>query len=453
MRRHRAAGAVAALLIATTVAPGATAALVETCDGKPATIVAPATDSWYAPVIVGTADDDVIVGTDVPDRIDGAGGSDTICGLAGGDLIIGGDGDDRLFGGLDQQYSPDNGYDGDLLVPGPGDDYVDLGYDPQVEDLWRGEHDLRWDVVSFAAASGPVTVDLTAGTATGEGSDTIAPIIHAGGVSGSAHDDVLLGSDVRDLIAGGSGNDLVDGRGDSDDLSGEGVIRRFLDLEADPVDPWATDGANDVVLGGPGHDALRGSGADRLIGGVGADRLTLGQASGGVAIGGAGNDWLGGQGTAELDGRSGDDMFQAGVERTTDLLRLDGGTGRDALDLDTSIEVTPQRSLLTIGKPAGTVRVNLGVVVRYSSVEEHTLTGIPISLRILWVGTPGRDLFDVEMQTGRVRAYGRDGNDWIRTGSGRDIIDGGAGRDWVDAGWRRDRCLRAERAYDCEVRR
>ena len=123
---------------------------VETCDGRPATIVVPAKPgSFRTDPVVGTPGDDVIVGTDQADDIDGAGGNDTICGLRGADDLGGGAGDDRLFGGLDEAYSPDDDYFGDSIAPGPGDDYVDLGHDPQSQDLF--DLDIGyWDRVSYA---------------------------------------------------------------------------------------------------------------------------------------------------------------------------------------------------------------------------------------------------------------------------------------------------------------
>ena len=73
-----------------------------------------------------------------------------------------------------------------------------------------------------------VTVDLAAGTATGDGSDTLA---HIRQVRGSSNADTLLGSDVTrywETFEGRSGNDTIDGRGGVDiaryDNSPSGVV-------------------------------------------------------------------------------------------------------------------------------------------------------------------------------------------------------------------------------------
>ena len=202
-------------LAATALAPVLVAApsgAATVCDGKVATIVAPESTSYPLTPVLGTSGDDVIVGSEGDDVLIGGAGNDTICGFGGADRIQGGEGDDRLLGGLDFYDYED--YDGDHIEPGPGNDHVDLGHDPVTEELSRGTY--TWDQVSYANAAGPVTVDLTAGIATGEGTDTIAPITLVGGVEGSAYDDDLTGSDRIDWITAGGGDDTVDGRAGND---------------------------------------------------------------------------------------------------------------------------------------------------------------------------------------------------------------------------------------------
>jgi endoglucanase len=88
-------------------------------------------------------------------------------------------------------------------------------------------------------------VNLTAGTATGAGTDTLSLIENVLGGSGN---DILTGNAVNNALWGGSGNDIVDG------ASG-----------------------NDIVDGGAGNDLLYGAaGSDRLDGGLGADQLSGG---------------------------------------------------------------------------------------------------------------------------------------------------------------------------------
>ena len=77
----------------------------------------------------------------------------------------------------------------------------------------------------------------------------------------------------------------------------------------------------------------------------------------------------------------------------------------------------------------------------------------PDWLNVTWYGTGGADRVDLETHGGWIRAHGRGGNDWLRTGFGRDLLDGGPGRDTLKGEGGRDRCVRGERLDSCEVRR
>ena len=175
-----------------------------TCDGKvPSIVVVAGTPT------TGTPGDDVILGTFARDEINGRGGYETICGLGTIRHAVGGPGYDRLFGGLDDYYVPDDGDAGDILVPGPGNDFIDLGVDPASATVDYVDRPAAFDRVAFQDAPGPVTVDLSAGKATGEGTDTIVVPTYSGGIVGSAYDDVLTGTNAPDRILGGGGDDRI----------------------------------------------------------------------------------------------------------------------------------------------------------------------------------------------------------------------------------------------------
>lgn len=433
----------AALLLAAAFAPAATAPAFaggETCDGRPATLVVPAPPpgAWTVPTSTGTPGDDVIVGSPERDVIDGAGGNDVICGLAGHDELFGGEGDDRLFGGLDGAFVDDVGYLGDVVAPGPGNDYVDLGHDPRAEELGMGARSTSWDVVSFSEAAGPVTVDLAAGTSTGQGADTIAMVVFAAGIVGSAYDDHLLGTDLRDLIVPGAGDDTVGARGGNDEIVAEEL-------------------GKDVISGGAGRDAIWvGDGAHKVSGGDGGDLIWVRRGGGADLRGDGGPDTIYGGDAARMDGGAGADHLDATVTDLADPTSIDGGPGRDMLGLGFSRSVAPRGAHLVVGAPVGTARIaGRGVVARFTSMQgfEPTLD-FPDWLNVTWYGTARADRFDLELHTGGwIRAHGRGGNDWVRTGEGRDQLDGGPGRDHLLGEGGRDRCVRGERLDSCEVRR
>jgi Ca2+-binding RTX toxin-like protein len=435
---------VAALLLAATFAPAAAvpaAAAAETCDGKVATIVVPPSpDGFRTDPVTGTPGDDVIIGTTWPDTIDGAGGADTICGLAGDDHLVGGSGHDRLFGGLDGDYEPGEGYDGDVIEPGPGNDYVDLGHDPQGQDLWELDPYPRWDRVSYRHSAGPVEVDLVAGRAIGEGTDTIAPVAHAAGIEGSAVDDVLLGSRGPDWIAAGGGDDLIDARGGHDK-----VMADDRDLG---TGEFAGPG-DDVVLGGPGSDNISGGGgSDRVFGGTGVDSIYLGSSAGAKGFGGDGRDLLDAGGRARVAGGRGTDWFSIEIRSLSDRVRAAGGAGSDSIDLSLAVPIDDR---LVVGDPAGTMRVRGGpALVRYASLDGFHLVS-DLTYDVTWYGTAGDDELHLLSLDGSARAFGRGGDDWLRGGQGDDHLDGGPGRDRLE-GWSGDDvCLRGERLRSCEI--
>lgn len=274
-------------------------------------ILAPSADARIRcfgrrPTIVGTSRADVLGGTRGRDIIAGLGGSDTIRGLAGNDIICGFDGADKLIGGSGRdRLSGDGGSDevsggtgADALFGWAGNDALSGG--GGVDDLWglSGNDALNggggFDWILYANAPGSVTVDLSADSAMGEGSDTVPGIE---GVVGSRFDDVMTGDAANNTFQAERGNDTIDGSG--------GVDFASFFLASGPV-------TVDLVAG-----TAMGEGADTLAGienvsgsGEHADTIT-GDAVANLLLGFGGND--------TVNGADGDDG-------------LDGGGGTDALD-------------------------------------------------------------------------------------------------------------------------
>jgi Ca2+-binding RTX toxin-like protein len=444
MRRTTTLTALAALALAPLGLAAAPAQAAETCDGKVATIVVPPKPgAFVTDPVVGTPGDDVIVGTAQADDIDGAGGNDSICGLAGADDLAGGPGDDRLFGGRDEDYSPDDDYYGDLVAPGPGDDYVDLGHDPQSEDLYSVDTGY-WDQVSYAGAAGPVVVDLTAGTATGEGTDTIAPVTYGGGIEGSAYADQLTGQAGPDWITAGSGDDIVTGE-DGDDMIDADEATRY------PSQGDAPQPGDDVVDSGGGNDWITGGhGSDLLAGGEDDDWVRADDSRGTRVLGGPGRDTVGGSGDLRAEGQGGRDTLWPQVDGPG-LIDVVGGPGRDTVRLDVARDLR-EGTRVVIGRTRGIVQIGDEHVVRFSSAPRFDLNAMHAG-PVTWFGTGGRDVADLENANRAVRAYGRGGNDTITGSWERDVLDGGPGRDAIDGSAGRDRCLRGERLQSCERRR
>ena len=242
--------------------------------GVPLAIVGGAHPAAAAPLcegevatIVGTPGDDVILANQLPQGqvIVGLGGNDSILGSEQGDTICGGDGNDQIWAGAGS----------DWLAGGPGDDRLLAGID--------------LDVVAYGAATNGVNVDLTTGTASGEGSDVIdgaevlvgselgdtltggADTIYLGGHGG---DDRIQGGPASELLEGGPGNDVVDGRGGADTVTG--------------------DVGNDALFGGPGLNQLQGGAGNdsllpgpepfRVLGGAGVDTVYFTEFAAGLVV-------------------------------------------------------------------------------------------------------------------------------------------------------------------------
>ena len=141
-------------------------------------------------------------------------------------MLKGGAGNDRLLGNSSA----------DTVSGGLGNDFLDGGSNN--------------DTASYAAAAGPITANLSLGTATGEGADTLLNLEH---VTGSAFDDAITGSTFNNALIGGAGNDTVHGGLGNDTLTG-GT-------------------GTDQLFGDGGHDGLKWDIADLIDGGDGFDTL------------------------------------------------------------------------------------------------------------------------------------------------------------------------------------
>ena len=397
MLRRALALTLAVPAVAMTAASPASAADAPTCHGRVATVVGTSGDDRLA----GTDGPDVIVGLGGNDQIWAARGTDLVCGGPGADELSGGRGDDALHGGLDEHVVR-NGRKawvrGDVLDGGAGDDLLDAHVDYGRRDMVR-----RPDTVTYRHSDGPVHVDLAAGTASGEGNDTVVKGDDLE-VLGSAFDDELVGSSARDFLDGRGGDDRLAGR-DSDDV--------------------LLDGAGDDALdGGPGGDLLLSSrGQDGVAGQDGGDFI--------IAVS---------QRSATVDGGQGSDyVMRQFVPGTSDV--LDGGAGRNQLDLLPLFD--DDNPVISVDRAAGTAVAQDGstsTTAAFSNFGAFTLDG-----RARWdyVGTDERDFLQV--MSGKLVATTLGGDDFMLGDRRDDTLDGGDGTDEAWGGKGSNTCLNDER--------
>ena len=250
-------------------------------------------------MFTGTAGNDTLTGGTAADQLLGLEGNDTLLGNAGNDLLDGGAGADVLNGGLGT------------------------------------------DTATYANSQAGVTVNLTAGTASGGDAqgDTLTAIE---AVIGSGYDDTLASSTAAHTLQGGAGNDVY-----------------ILGIAGVVVEEQAGNGIDEVRTGVAtlsiatydnvenltytGTTAFNGTGNagnNTLTGGIGNDQLR-GGAGNDVLIGGAGNDTLfGGAGSDALQGGDGADIASYADASTGVTINLKTGihTGFAAGDTFDSIE-------------------------------------------------------------------------------------------------------------------
>jgi Ca2+-binding RTX toxin-like protein len=414
-RRAVAVGALLALVGSLMLTPIAHAARPR-CLGKRATIVG----TNRSDRLRGTSRADVIVAKGGNDRIRGRGGNDRICAGGGRDSVAAGDGGDRVAAGSGSDFVL-GGSGGDRIfleggveeagIGGGGNDVIDLG--PGIFQFAAGqagddtiigfepEAGPSLDFTGYFDAPGPVTVDLTAGTATGHGTDTLVSIDAA---EGSEFDDTLIGTSGSNFLTGLGGNDTIESGGNTGDLDSPVTVfeLRFDFLAGDAGDDSITGGAGANVIA---HDlAPNGVDVDLQAGtstGDGTDTLS------GIQIA------LGTQFDDTLRGDNGDNVFEG--EGGTDT--IDGRGGVDTYSL--------------LDAEAGEVDLGAGTATStYRPFDPDT-------------GEPGPPVPSAVSLTGIENVWGSDGDDVIRGDNGpnrlfglfgSDDLFGLGGDDYLDGG-------------------
>jgi Ca2+-binding RTX toxin-like protein len=334
-----------------------------------------------------------VQGSQFADTLTGSASDNYLAGNAGNDNLNGGDGNDNLNGGLGN----------DSLVGGNGFDMADYG-----------------------DASGGVSVNLGAATATASGaagSDTLVGIENVAGgnfkdtITGSAGDNYITGNGGDDLLTGGAGWDTLGyfnatggvavnlATGAATGAAGNDTVSGFEAVQGSAFDDTLTgDGNNNSFTGGAGNDAIDGGAGT-------GDQAGYWDASGGVSIdlaaglvtGAAGSDTLSGIENASgsnfadtITGSSGDNFLEGNLGNDS----IDGGAGFDRVGY---------------GSAQGGVSVNLATGAVGGS-ENDTLAGIE--------GVYGSAFDDT--------LTGDGGNNVFAGGQGNDAIDGGGGIDRVE---------------------
>ncbi|WP_185804539.1 calcium-binding protein [Pontivivens nitratireducens] len=366
-------------------------------------------------------DDAISTGTSA-DVIIGGSGDDTISADAGDNSILGDTGEIRhgVFDFLGYtMLSTGVSRDGnDVVTTLGGNDLVILGGLADTADLGDGDNRVLGDSGTIETRN----AFLTSATDIFVGADDIT--------TGSGRD-MIIGGSRADVIRAGAGDNAIIGdtgtiNHDRDTLATLNMVSAFESDGADTV--TALGGMDDVILGGGNDVADLGEGLNRVIGGSGEINITQGRietalgtdgvtsnddtittgAANDLVIGGYGADTLTlGAGDNALLGDTGRILFDASDNRLISMLSdMDGSDGADR------VTTLQGRDYAILGSRADIADLGEGdniVVGEGGVIDLHTGTA-----------STGQAVFG--------------GNDRITTAGGADIVLGGSGADILTLG-------------------
>ncbi|WP_276017372.1 VCBS domain-containing protein [Bradyrhizobium sp. C-145] len=280
--------------------------------------------------------------------------------------------------------------------------------------------------ILFGNATSGVTINLAAGTASGDtstGHDTFTGVNSA--VGGSGNDTFNAAGFVgANFFQGGSGNDAITGNGSTQIQYGSATSGVTVNLAG-----GTADGDGSV-----GHDTITG-GVTNVAGSNFNDTIT-GSASGDQLFGNNGNDLL--------NGGAGNDFLGGGLGADTFVYATGGGadTIGDFLQAQTDkIDLTGVAGVSSFAQvQALATQVGLNTVIDFGNGDSLTLSNVTLSNLtaadfILGQGVNLTGDGNANTLTGTAYAdslSGLGGNDRLKGLDGNDLLDGGLGFDRAD---------------------
>ena len=196
---------------------------------RPASVQVSATDGnvikceiQLPPLCTGTNEDDIIIGATLPETILGLDGNDNIQGNEGNDTVLGGEGNDIISGGsgFDRLF----GEDGNDVITGDSTLSLlsalignELAATNRFNELLLGVNSSA-PPAFFASSISVLTTAMEFENSTKEPADIFAsqidstdiPLTNIQLFDGGKGDDHLIGSSANDLFIGGPGHDYFD---------------------------------------------------------------------------------------------------------------------------------------------------------------------------------------------------------------------------------------------------
>ena len=271
------------------------------------------------------------------------------------------------------------------------------------------------DTVTYASATGPITVSLNITTqqnTINAGLDTITQVEN------------LIGSNFADNLTGNTANNILEGRGGNDTLTGWSGADTMIGGAGN--DSYFVENSKDVVTenSNQGTDLVSSRLTYTLPANV--ENLTL---TGTAAINGTGNDLnntlTGNNAANELNGQAGNDQLIGGGGNDT----LIGWSGADAMSGgpgNDSYFVENAGDVVTENLNQGTDLVNSRLTYTLpANVENLTLTG---AAAVNGTGNGQANIIIGNTAANQLR--GMAGNDILDGGLGNNVLTGGTGNDF-----------------------
>jgi Ca2+-binding RTX toxin-like protein len=347
-----------------------------------------------------------LIGTSLDDVLDGNAGSNELRGGAGDDILFGGEGSDTLNGG--------GGFDGAYYNEATARVVVYLANDG------INEGDAAGDVyIDVEDASGTAFDDILIGTSASnylygrEGNDRLTGGLGADTMIGGSGDDTYFVDDLGDEVL------EVDGEGTNDIVytSVRGYIApAFVEqiIFVDPSDPVPLPPLPPTVPD-PGNPFIGDAGANLIVG-DGGNNAIFGFGGNDTLKGAAGNDYLfGDTGNDRLEGGTGSDTLQGGPGN--DLMI--GGSGNDFYYINSSKDRVSESSKGGTDHVVSSISYILGSNLEHLSLlGTKNLSGTGNSLSNKITGNAGKN-----------NLIGGAGNDTLDGRANADRMEGGTGND------------------------
>jgi len=342
--------------------------------------------------------------TNGADTIFGYGGDDTIFGLGGNDEIKGGGGADALNGG--------SGVDTANYSDSTAGVVVGLATNQGVGGTAEGD-----TLTSIENLTGSAHDDFLVGK---EGANVVTGLEDNDTLKGGGGADTLYGDSGSDTLKGGGGADTLNGGSGIDTAAyNESSVGVFISLQTDTAAYGEAEGDElnsienltgsayvDTLWGNGGVNVLKGmDGTDTLKGFGGADSLW----------GGDHNDTLYGMDAVDtLRGENGNDIVDGGAGTDTMI----GGIGDDRYYVDDAADAITE----TVGQGSDTVLTTVGYALAGGrEIETFGTTSV--------AGTGAMTLTGNELDQ---RINGNNGSNIIYGGAGDDLLVGYGGNDNIE---------------------